>query len=152
MSKINRVFPAFPYAEKYYNKVKNLSQDERFEYGVLDTNKFEKNVFIGEEDYPGPKINYICGLVACFFSEFSKSRISWNEAAYKLSENYKNRLYGFCHALDITCDFYDDCVKFVSYRYQRWVDDPKTHISQKIPFVFYIRPDGEIYYTRRGKI
>lgn len=152
MCKTDKLFPGFPYTEKYYNKVKNLTQDERLEYNVLNTNEFEGLVLGGDKVYPGPKINYLCESVRNYFLEFFKSRTAWNVAAYKLSENYKYRLHGFCYALDMICDFYDDCVKFVSYKYHRWVDDPKTHISQKIPFVFYIRPDGEIYYTRRGKI
>ena len=152
MCKTDKLFPAFPYTEKYYDKVKSLTEDGRLEYSVLNTNEFEGLVLGGDKVYPGPKINYICESVVRYFDEWFRSRSAWDEGAYKLSENYKYRLCGFCYALDMICDFYDDCVKFVSYKYHRWVNDPKSNIPQKVPFVFYIRPDGEIYYNREGNI
>ena len=152
MCKTENLFPGYPYTEKYYNKVKNMPQDDRLEYRVLNTNEFEGLVLGEDKDYPGPKINYLCESVVRYFDEFFRSRHAWDEGAYKLSENYKYRLYGFCYALDMVCDFYDDCVKFISYRYHLYKDDPKTHIPQKAPFVFYIRPDGNIYYTKEGEI
>lgn len=152
MCKTDDLFPGFPYTQKYYDKVKNMSQDNRLEYRVLNTNEFEGLVLGADKDYPGPKINYLCESVVRYFDEFFRSRHAWDEGAYKLSENYKYRLYGFCYALDMVCDFYDDCVKFISYRYHLYKDDPKTHIPQKAPFVFYIRPDGNIYYTKEGEI
>lgn len=152
MCKTDKLFPAFPYTEKYYDKVKSLAEDERLEYSVLNTNEFEGLVLGGDKVYPGPKINYICESVVRYFDEWFRSRSAWDEGAYKLSENYKYRLYGFCYALDMICDFYDDCVKFISYKYHRWVNDPKSNIPQKAPFVFYIRPDGEIYYNREGNV
>ena len=152
MCKVSEMFPGYPYTEKYYNKVKNLAQDERLEHNVLNTNEFEGLVLGGDKVYPGPKINYICESVVRYFDEWFRSRSAWDEGAYKLSENYKYRLYGFCYALDMICDFYDDCVKFISLKYHRWVNDPKSNIPQKTPFVFYVRPDGNIYYTKEGEI
>ena len=153
MEKTNEaLFPAFPYTEKYYNKVKNMTEDDRFEHRVLNVNEFEGLVLGGDKDYPGPKINYVCESVVRYFDEFFRSRSSYDRGAYQLSEDYKYRLHGFCYALDMICDFYEDYIKFVSYKYHQYIPDPKSRIPQKTPFVFYIRPNGQIYYTQEGEI
>lgn len=152
MCKTEKIFPAFPYTEKYYEKVRDMSHEDRLDYNVLNVNEFEGLVLGGDRDYPGPKVNYICESVVQYFDEFYRSRSSYDRGAYQLSEMYKYRLHGFCYALDMMCDFYDDCVKFISYKYHKYVNDPKTHIPTKTPFVFYVRPNGQIYYTQEGEV
>lgn len=152
MCKTEEIFPAFPYTEKYYEKVRDMSHEDRLDYNVLNVNEFEGLVLGGDRDYPGPKVNYICESVVRYFDEFYRSRSSYDRGAYQLSEMYKYRLHGFCYALDMVCDFYEDCVKFISYKHHKYVNDPKTHIPTKTPFVFYIRPNGQIYYTQEGEI